>query len=229
MAGVAQNAETMTSLQIAEVTGKEHKSVLRDIRNLLKTIEEVGGYSFVPTEYNDIQGRIQPSYMLTKKDCLLLASGYDAKLRAVIINRWEELEAQNKPKVPQTYAEALMLAAKQAQQIEEQQKQIELAAPKVEFFDAVVDSSDTIDMGVVAKTLNMGIGRNKLFDVLRDNKVLMPNNNPMQRYVDAGWFRCVESRYTKPNGDTCINIKTVVFQKGVDGIRKILNKIGYGN
>lgn len=57
----------------------------------------------------------------------------------------------------------------------------------------------------------------------REKKVLMPNNTPYQKYVELGWFRCVESKFSKPNGDTCINIKTVVLQKGLDGIRKMFN------
>lgn len=80
-------------------------------------------------------------------------------------------------------------------------------------------------MQAVAKTLNIGMGRTKLFEFLRNNKVLMQNNLPYQYYVDLGWFRVVESKYTKPNGDTHINLKTVVFQKGVDGIRKLHKKV----
>lgn len=114
---------------------------------------------------------------------------------------------------------------------DEQQKRIAAetlvleAQPKVEFYDAVTDSKDVIDMAQVAKVLNMGVGRNRLFAILRDNNILTQRNAPMQQYVDNGWLRCVESHYTKPNGDTCINIKTVVFQKGLDGIRKLLNKL----
>lgn len=104
----------------------------------------------------------------------------------------------------------------------EYKHQLELMQPKVDFHDAVVGSSDTIDMGQVAKVLNCGIGRNKLFEILREKKVLRDNNEPFQTYCDRGWFRMVESKYQLPNGDTRINIKTVVFQKGVDGIRKIL-------
>lgn len=104
----------------------------------------------------------------------------------------------------------------------EYKEQLAIMKPKAEFHDAVVGSSDTIDMGQVAKVLNMGIGRNKLFEFLRENKVLRQNNEPFQNYIDRGWFRLVESKYQMPNGDTRINIKTVVFQKGLDGIRKML-------
>lgn len=127
-------------------------------------------------------------------------------------------------KVPHTFAEALRLAAEQQEKIEAQQKLIEVQTPKVEFYDDVVESKDAMSMDRVAKTLNMGIGRNKLFELLRNEKILMNNNTPYQRYVDSGWFRCIETKFTKPNGDICINVKTVVLQKGVDAIRRIIKE-----
>lgn len=97
-------------------------------------------------------------------------------------------------------------------------------APKVEFFDAVADSKTAIPMGEVAKILDCNIGRNKLFSILRRKKILMGSNIPYQTYIDAGYFRVVEAKYTKPNGDVCINVKTLVLQKGVDYIRKVLRE-----
>ncbi len=92
--------------------------------------------------------------------------------------------------------------------------------PKAEFFDAVAESKDAIDIGSAAKVLNMGIGRNNLFDFLREQEILMNNNQPYQRFVDAGYFRTVEQKYQKPDGSTCISIKTLVYQKGLNYIRK---------
>lgn len=216
--------ETMTSKEIAEITGKQHAHVMRDIRTLLE--QGVNESNFGLVEYKDAKGEIRPMYQLTKKGCLILASGYDPVLREKIINRWEELELKERQKfqVPTTFAEALRLAAEQQEKIEEQQKLIEVQTPKAEFYDEVVDSKDAIDMQAVAKVINMGIGRNKLFEFLRNNKVLMQNNQPYQYYIDLGWFRVIESKYTKPSGDICINLKTVVFQKGVDGIRKLIKQ-----
>ena len=130
-------------------------------------------------------------------------------------------------KVPQTFSEALRLAADLQEQVEQQQKLIEVQTPKAEFYDDVVESKDAMPMDRVAKTLNMGIGRNKLFEILRNEKILMYNNTPYQKFVDCGWFRCVESKFMKPNGDICINVKTVVMQKGLDAIRKLLKKKHY--
>ena len=136
-----------------------------------------------------------------------------------------DVEKQNKPQfqIPQTYSEALMLAAKQAEQIEQQEKLLIEQKPKVDFYEAVTGSKDTIDIGTVAKVLNIkGIGRNNLFEFLRDKGVLMSNNQPKQTYCDRGYFRVIESKFTKPDGSTHINTKTVVYQKGLDYIRKLL-------
>lgn len=98
--------------------------------------------------------------------------------------------------------------------------------PKAEFFDAVTDSKDAIDMGQVAKVLNYpGIGRNKLFEILRDNGILQQNNQPYQKYIDCGYFRVIEQKYEAKPGEIRINIKTLVFQKGVDYIKKLLDKV----
>jgi prophage antirepressor-like protein len=92
-------------------------------------------------------------------------------------------------------------------------KQIAELKPKAEFFDAVTDSKDAIPMADVAKVLDMGIGRNKLFEFLRDKKILMADNRPYQKFIDAGYFRVVEQKFDKGFGEVGINIKTLVFQK----------------
>lgn len=100
-------------------------------------------------------------------------------------------------------------------------------APKVEFFESVAESKDAVEMKTVSSTLNyVAVGRNKLFAILREQKVLQSNNIPYQKYIDAGYFRTIE---TKKNCGTEVRIfiKTLVYQKGLDYIRKLLNKLGY--
>ena len=133
-------------------------------------------------------------------------------------------------KIPKTYAEALenlLLEVKENERLinenETFKAEREVLLPKAEFFDAVTDSKQAIPIGDVAKILDMGIGRNKLFEFMREEKILMPDNRPYQKYIDSGYFRVVEQKYEK-NGDTYINLKTLVFQKGVDFIRKKLEK-----
>lgn len=119
----------------------------------------------------------------------------------------------------QVMARALQLAQKT---INNFQVQIETMKPKVEFYDEIVSSTDTIDIAELAKTLNIkGIGRNKLFEFLRAEKILNGKNIPYQTYVDRGYFRTIETTYNK-GGIIKIHIKTVVFQKGVDFVRRLL-------
>lgn len=95
------NTETMSSLQIAELTGKQHKSILRDIRILLE--QGVTQHNFVPSEYKDATGRTLPCYNLTKKGCLILASGYNAILREKIIDFVENPEKTDETTCNPTY------------------------------------------------------------------------------------------------------------------------------
>ena len=75
-------------------------------------------------------------------------------------------------------------------------------------------------MNDVAKVLAIkGYGRNKLFDYLRNEKILDRYNVPYQRYVDLGWFRVIEQKYMR-NGEPQVTTKTLVYQKGIDAIRK---------
>jgi anti-repressor protein len=112
--------------------------------------------------------------------------------------------------------------------IENQTALIAEMKPKAEFFDAVTGSHDAVDIGTVAKVLNLGIGRTKLFSFLRDSSILQDNNQPYQKHIDAGHFRVIESSYTKPDGSTHISFKTVVYQKGIDYIRKrYIQEVGH--
>lgn len=131
-------------------------------------------------------------------------------------------------KTPQTFAEALKLAYEQQLVIEEQKQKLIEAEPKVEFYDTVTGSDTTIDLGQAAKVLNYkGLGRNKLFQYLRDKDILMSGNTPYQKYVDAGYFRLIETTWNTPNNDSMIYLKTVVYQKGLDFLSKVIEKDGY--
>ena len=119
-------------------------------------------------------------------------------------------------------ANALVLATKM---LEDSQKLIEHMQPKAEFYDAVTGSGDAVDIGTVAKVLNCGVGRTRLFSLLREEKILMVNNQPYQEYIDRGYFRVIETSFQKPDGSTHINYKTVVYQKGIDFIRRRIQDI----
>lgn len=107
---------------------------------------------------------------------------------------------------------------------EELKRQNEKLLPAANFAYQLYSSKDTIEIGECAKVLNKNIGRNRLFEFLRNSNVLQSNNIPYQKYIDAGYFRVIESKYVTPNGETKISLKTVVFQKGVAYINKLLSK-----
>ena len=88
----------MSSVAIAQVTGKRHRDVLRDIRALLE--QGVNERNFAPVEYTDAKGEKRPCYQLSRKGCLILASGYNALLREKIIDRLEELELARQKTLP---------------------------------------------------------------------------------------------------------------------------------
>lgn len=220
-----QNEITMTSLEIAELTGKRHDNILRDIKEQLG---QLGGLLKFEQTYTHPQNKqTYKMYRLPKREVLILISGYSVQLRAKIIDKLEELEKQVRnqtPQLPQTYLEALESLVESEKRNQALQAKIEEDKPKVEFFDAVADSKDAISIGEVAKTLNMGIGRNRLFEILRNKSILQADNIPYQKYIDAGCFRVIEQKYTRPDGETHISLKTLVYQKGLNYIRRVVEQ-----
>ena len=100
---------------------------------------------------------------------------------------------------------------------------------KIEFYDEVTESKTATDIGTVTKVLNFkGVGRNILFEILRKEGILQQNNIPYQRYIDNGYFRVIESKWNDySTGDVKISFKTVVYQKGIEYISKLLKQLGY--
>ena len=127
--------------------------------------------------------------------------------------------------LPQTYADALRALADQAEQTEKLRLENNEMKPKADFFDAVAGSKQAISLGDVAKILNYPkVGRNKLFEILRDQDILQQNNIPYQKFIDAGYFRVIEQKYNAGD-EVRISLKTLVYQKGIDYIRKTLNQV----
>ncbi len=137
------NDLTMSSLEIALYTKKDHPKVLLNIRAMLSELEV--NQSDFGQVYLAGNGQEQPMFVLNRKltDCLL--TGYSAKARMAVIERWHELEG-GQHKLPQSFGEALQLAADQA-------RQLELAAPKVAFVDRFVESTGNKTFREVAKIL----------------------------------------------------------------------------
>lgn len=189
MHSVALTAEavTMTSREIADLTGKQHKDVLSDIRSLLDSLGLTSAE--FSADLPDGYGRMQPAFLLPKRETLILVSGYSVVMRAKIIDRWQELEAGLAPQVPQTMAQALRLAAEQAERLEAAQHQLAAAAPKVEFHDRYAASTGNKGFREVCKLLHAN--EREFREFLINTRImyrLAGELTPMAAHIDAGRF-----------------------------------------
>ncbi|WP_341679634.1 phage antirepressor KilAC domain-containing protein [Comamonas thiooxydans] len=179
---------TMSSRDIAELTGKDHFHVMRDLRAMHGQLGDMFGGSIHPWIHPQ-NGQTYDEYLLDKDTSLTLLLGYDPVARMKVVKRWQELEAQQAPKLPQTMAQALRLAAEQAEQIEAQQEQLALAAPKAEYVDRYVAANGTLGFRQVAKLLNAKEPEFRAF--LEDSKILYRLAGvltPYQNHIEAGRF-----------------------------------------
>lgn len=110
-----------------------------------------------------------------------------------------------------------------AARVKELEAVLAVVTPKAELADRLTSSSDAIDLGTVARVLALPYGRNTLFSILRGKKILMADNRPYQEYMDRGYFRVIEEAF-EVNGKTKVSFKTLVYQKGVEYLSKILKE-----
>lgn len=185
---VGSPQQMMTSLEIAELTGKRHDNVVTDIGNMLNELgEDILSFQGI---YRDSMNRAQTEYRLPKDLTITLVSGYNVKMRHAIITRWQELEANPTFQVPTTLSGALRLAAEQAEVIEQQAAQLAYAAPKVAFVEQYVDStSGSKGFRQVCKLL--GVKEPEFRAFLHDEKIMYKLGGewvPFAQHLDAGRF-----------------------------------------
>lgn len=213
-------AATMTSREIAELTGSSHDNVLKTVRRLIAD----GVVSANETPYVHQQnGQTYLQFALSFRDTMVVVSGYSAELRAKIIDRWQELEAGAQPALNlRQPAQMLAVAMQLAEIVQEQQAQLTAQEPKVKFAEAVGASEDLQTVSQVAKAL--GTGEKRLFGFMRDNGILMVNNLPFQHHLDAGRFRVVEKPWKDADGKDRLRLQTMVTGKGITFLQQRLRK-----
>lgn len=204
----------MTTKELAKALGVDISTVIKTVNRLKSTSEILPKFKqgqtprYTEEQATLIKQEIQKHHNLASRQIDKTTSEYEMELLTQKVLAYH-IQKANEYKSRAEIAE---------HQLIEQQ-------PKVEFYDDVTGSKDTIDMKEVAKILNIkNIGRNKLFEILRNKNILDRFNQPYQKYVDAGYFRVIESRFNLPDGEIKISLKTVVFQKGLDFIRRELAK-----
>ena len=208
--------QTMTSLQIAELTGKPHYDLLKSIREQEIAWVKVGKGKFSLTSYTDGSNRQSPMYELNRSECLYIATKFNDESRAKLIIRWEELE-NIQPKIPTTFSEALKLASEQAEQIEQQQLLISQQTPKVIAFENVIDSANTYTLDSVSDILN--IGRTTLCKLLEEKKwktIKETHGTSSTRYAEENGYAKTIYEYVKIGKNEIKTKRFVLKKKGLD-------------
>lgn len=110
--------------------------------------------------------------------------------------------------------------------IEAQNKQLQKQAPQIEFLNRVLDTDEKIDIGQAAKILNLPFGRNILFKNLREKGVFFKNRNePLQKYIDKGYFELKEKWIDRNNHDSFLVIKVLVTQRGLGFLSTLFESV----
>lgn len=245
--------ERMTSLQIAEVTGRLHKNVMRAIRNMESAWEKVQGRKFElmqkEVETNNGGHKMSPCYSLTKEECLYIATKFNDEARAKLVKRWKELEEQHqKPAVPQTYLEALKSLVKSEEEKQqlalENKRQLEQIAtiskenaelgnkitemlPKVSYYDQILESNATMTVTQIAQDYGMSAMKmNKLLAEMKIQRKVQGQWILYADYMPCGYVHSRAVDITKSDGSKSVKYNTEWTVKGRIFLYDILKKNG---
>ena len=156
---VGNDKQMMTSLEIAQVTGKQHKNVMQAIRNMEPAWEKVNGLKFQLVNYRDQKGELRPCYLLTKTECLYIATKFNDEARAKLVLRWEELEEAHRGRFSCVMPITRQEPSPECRQLPSPKEILRLA-------DEIIgkglrmlneDAEDTLTATQVAKTFNMTV------------------------------------------------------------------------
>lgn len=225
---INSNAIKMTSIEIAELVGSRHDKVKQSIERLAVRGVIRNPPMVVFEKINNL-GLLRgvEAYVFEgeqgKRDSIIVVAQLSPEFTARLVDRWRELEGAT-AKIPQTFSEALRLAADLAEQKMQLENQLAIAAPKVEFADRVGEASGIL-IGNYAKVV--GIGPNKLFAWMREHKILIASgsrrNVPMQEYMDRGYFTVKETAVNTNHGIQ-ISFTTKITGRGQQWLtRKLLD------
>jgi hypothetical protein len=177
---------TMSSREIADLVESRHDSVKRTIERL----QDKGLIQLTPmVEVKNHLGQVVTEYKLIKRDTYVVVAQLSPEFTARLVDRWQELENQQMPQIPQTLSEALRLAADQAEQIERQNLLLEQQRPKVEFVQRYVEVGTTKSLRETAKILR--VPERAMIDCLVGDGLLFRQSGnllPYQKYHAKGLF-----------------------------------------
>ena len=216
------------TLTVALVFEKEHKSVLRDVRNLLKQADEFGQHNFVPFTYMSEQNKELPKYLLTEDGFTLLVMGYTGasalKYKIEYIKRFRQMKEELTNRLPGAVQGYLALSEneraikffQQRLSLEKHKKVLKKAKPKIAFHDNFVKATGLQTVNEVSKVL--GSGTIRFYDWMREEEIVQKDNKPYQQYINQGYFELKE--YLDKKGHKTAVTTTLVTPKGVSWLAK---------
>lgn len=222
--------QTMSSREIADLTGKDHRNVLADCDKLNSDYKELGLAEISAGVYlHPNTGKQEHrEYLLNRMQTFDLMTGYNTKLRIKVNRRWEELEKRGVIDFSDPNA-VLQLAQNWADEQNKRiaaERQVKALEAKTELMDRVLDADEKIDIGQAAKILELPFGRNTLFEKLREKGIFFKNRNePKQEYIERGYFQLKEKFIERNNHDGFVVIKVLVTQKGLEFIANIFRAV----
>lgn len=224
------NKVVTTSLKIAEVFGKEHQHILRDIRELIDGVSKIGDTPmFEETTYIHPQNKQQyPMFLMNRDGFTLLAMGFTGdkalRFKMAYINASNEMEKALKamqPKLPQTYKEALKELLIQVEENERLQIENKDMKPKAEYFDEIVDRGGLTNFRDTAKLL--GVSEKAFIFFLIDKKYIYRDQKgtlkPVAKYVGT-YFELKEWVRGEKTGT-----QTLITAKGEEQFLELINSI----
>lgn len=231
---VENNQIVTDSRSVAEHFGKEHKHVLEAIDNLVAQNSATKNMFLGQTR--EYRGRDFRYYLMNRDGFSLLVMGFTGKaalnwkLKYIEAFNMMEKEITNKSAlaIPKDYPSALRALADEYEKNQRLSVENKAMLPKADFYDTLMDTKNAVSMGEAAKKLDMNIGRNNLFAILRKHGVLDAHNIPYQSMIDRRYFRVITKTYSTYY-DTRSSSVTMVLPAGLEYIRRILIKEGYSS
>lgn len=238
--------QTMSSLEIARLTGKDHAHVMRDIRNMEPAWEKISQSKFGLASYSDAQGKQRPCYELTKTECLYVATKFNDEARAKLVIRWEELERKERANMialPDFTdpAEAAIAWAKQYnekkvllienKQLEEENIQLALENQELKndknYLDLIMRSKALLTVSQIAQDYGMsGKALNKKLSELGIQYSINGQWILYAKYKDCGYVSSRSIDIVRANGMPDVVLHTEWTQAGRKFLYEELKKAG---
>lgn len=238
--------QTMSSLEIARLTGKPHNDVLKAIRNMEPAWEKVTAGKFSRSEYKDSTGRTLPCFELTKTECLYVATKFNDEARAKLVIRWEELERKERANMialPDFTdpAEAAIAWAKQYnekkvllienKQLEEENIQLALENQELKndknYLDLIMRSKALLTVSQIAQDYGMsGKALNKKLSELGIQYSINGQWILYAKYKDCGYVSSRSIDIVRANGMPDVVLHTEWTQAGRKFLYEELKKAG---